>query len=84
MTDASGPTSTEWSEGFWDDDDPWIFEDEARDYVARLRATLPLARDARVLDFGCGFGFVPRLLAPHVGTLAVWDASPAKIGRAHV
>lgn len=82
MTDASDPTSADWSDGFWDDDDPWIFEDEARDYVARLRAALPLTRDARVLDFGCGFGFVPRLLAPHVGTVAIWDASPAMRRRA--
>lgn len=82
MTDASEPASVAWSAGFWDDDDPWIFEDEARDYVARLRTALPLTPGARVLDFGCGFGFVPRLLAPHVGTLAVWDASPAMRRRA--
>jgi SAM-dependent methyltransferase len=30
---------------------------------------------ARVLDFGCGFGFVAEMLAPHVGELFLWDAS---------
>jgi SAM-dependent methyltransferase len=52
-----------------------IFAVEAADYVARLHARLGLDPAARVLDFGCGFGFVAALLAPRVGHLAAWDAA---------
>jgi SAM-dependent methyltransferase len=52
-----------------------IFAVEAADYVVRLAGSVGLDRAARVLDFGGGFGFVARLLAPRVGRLAVWDAS---------
>lgn len=75
MTRADAGGKTDWSATFWDDDDPWIFEEEARDHVARLTAALPLTATARILDFGCGFGFVPRLLASRVGAVVAWDAS---------
>jgi hypothetical protein len=35
---------------------------EAADYVTRLEAALGLDPGARVLDFGCGFGFIAELL----------------------
>lgn len=40
-----------------------LFDLEARDYVERLQASLPLEPGMRVLDFGCGFGAVSERLA---------------------
>jgi SAM-dependent methyltransferase len=48
---------------------------EAAHYVGRLEAALGPDRGARVLDFGCGFGFIAELLAPRVAALFVFDAS---------
>ncbi len=53
MTDPAGASvdrHTTWSTEYWDDDDPWIFEDEARDYTEHLLATLPIARIPEQLD----------------------------------
>jgi len=50
-----------------------LFEAEARDYFARLDSALPLERDERVLDFGCGLGFISGLIVPKVGSLGYWD-----------
>jgi cyclopropane fatty-acyl-phospholipid synthase-like methyltransferase len=36
---------------------------------------VPLESTLRVLDFGCGFGFGAKMLAPQVGEIFVWDAS---------
>jgi SAM-dependent methyltransferase len=52
-----------------------IFEIEATDHVRRLRQAVPVGPADRVLDFGCGFGFVAELLAPHVAQLGCWDAA---------
>ena len=52
-----------------------IFRVEAADYLRRLKAALGHQRGARVLDFGCGFGFLAELLAPEVTALFVFDAS---------
>jgi SAM-dependent methyltransferase len=52
-----------------------IFAVEAADYVSRLDAGVGLHRDARVLDFGCGFGMVAALVAPRVRQLFAWDAA---------
>ncbi len=61
---------------FWDRlQEHVIFRVEAADYVIRLQAALGPAPRARVLDFGCGFGFIAELLAPQVGELYVFDAS---------
>jgi cyclopropane fatty-acyl-phospholipid synthase-like methyltransferase len=45
-------------------------------YVRSLSAEVGLHRDQRVLDFGCGFGFVVALLAPLVSEVWWWDQSP--------
>ena len=61
---------------YWDRlEEHVFFRVEAEDYVARLGAALGPHLGARVLDFGCGFGFVADLLAPEVTALFVFDAS---------
>ncbi len=61
---------------YWDRlEEHVIFRVEAEDYIARLEAALGPHLGARVLDFGCGFGFVADLLAPEVTALFVFDAS---------
>lgn len=62
---------------YWDglEDRQRLFRIEANDYVQRLKCVLQLPPQARVLDFGSGFGLVAAALAPHVGELSVWDAS---------
>lgn len=52
-----------------------IFAAESSEYVDRLLEAVPVPREARVLDFGCGFGHTAHALAPHVGEIAVWDAA---------
>jgi SAM-dependent methyltransferase len=44
--------------------------------VESLTAEVGLDGDQRVLDFGCGFGFVSALLAPLVAEVWWWDPSP--------
>jgi 2-polyprenyl-3-methyl-5-hydroxy-6-metoxy-1,4-benzoquinol methylase len=48
---------------------------ESEDTVERLARLLPLTPEMRVLDFGCGFGYVAERLAERVGEVAVWDQS---------
>jgi SAM-dependent methyltransferase len=50
---------------------------EAVLYVERLARVLPLSPDARVLDFGGGFGVAAALVAPFVQAIVLWDAAPA-------
>lgn len=52
-----------------------IFREQANEYVRNLLATVDLKPTARVLDFGCGFGFATAALAPHVQEVHIWDAS---------
>ena len=54
---------------------------ETRLFVERLLRALPIASDARVLDFGCGFGVAAEVLAPRVREVVLWDVTPAM--RAH-
>jgi protein-L-isoaspartate O-methyltransferase len=61
---------------YWDRlEEHVIFRVEAADYVTRLEAALGLEPGARVLDFGCAFGFVAELLALRVAELYAFDAS---------
>lgn len=46
---------------------------EAGDYVRRLWVLCALPGTARVLDFGCGFGYVAEALAHRVAWVDVWD-----------
>jgi SAM-dependent methyltransferase len=52
-----------------------LFREQAREYVHNLESAIVLDRHARVLDFGCGFGFVAEALAYKVGELFIWDSS---------
>jgi SAM-dependent methyltransferase len=50
---------------------------EAAYYVEHLLRAVRIAPDARVLDFGCGFGLAAAVLAPAVGEIQLWDVAPA-------
>ena len=65
-------------------DNQQIFREQSDDYVRNLESAIELDQRARVLDFGCGFGFVAELLAPRVGELFLWDASANMRRRARV
>jgi SAM-dependent methyltransferase len=52
-----------------------FFREQAKEYVANLECAVELNRNARVLDFGCGFGFVAKMLAPKVRKVFLWDTS---------
>ena len=77
--EPGGPTRPRMEDGwhaYWDRlEEHVIFREEAADYIARLEAALGLDPRARVLDFGCGFGFIAELLAPRVAELFAFDAS---------
>lgn len=62
---------------YWEEltENQQLFREQSDEYFRNLRVTLGLDPRMRVLDFGCGFGHVAELLAPHVGELSVWDAS---------
>jgi SAM-dependent methyltransferase len=62
---------------YWEElsDNPRLFREQSYEYARNVQSTLISERVARVLDFGCGFGFVAQMLAPHVGELFLWDAS---------
>lgn len=47
-----------------------------------IRAAVPLAPDARVIEVGAGTGLLGRALAPHVGVVLVTDPSPAMVAAA--
>jgi SAM-dependent methyltransferase len=62
---------------YWEElsDDQQIFKEQSDEYARNVLASVISGRVARVLDFGCGFGHVAKMLAPHVGELHLWDAS---------
>ena len=72
---ARPPLENHW-DAYWSRlEEHVIFRVEAADYVARLEAAVGFGTGTRVLDFGCGFGFVAELLAPRVAALFAFDAS---------
>lgn len=79
----SGGFEMNWSE-YWErlESGDLLFRGQSDEYVARLLAAVPVHSHNRVLDFGCGFGFVASALAPRVGSVAVWDPSPRMRSRA--
>lgn len=68
--------STEWV-SYWDQlpEGQLLFHPEAEEYVRNLLAAVPVTASMRVLDFGCGYGFVAELLSPRVGEVWLWDAA---------
>jgi cyclopropane fatty-acyl-phospholipid synthase-like methyltransferase len=53
-----------------------LYREQSTAYVKALTAAIEVRADHQVLDFGCGFGFVARMLAPHVAEVWFWDPSP--------
>jgi cyclopropane fatty-acyl-phospholipid synthase-like methyltransferase len=79
MTEALA-SSTERPGGwdaYWEElsDRQKLFREQAAEYVRNLSATGLLDPRARVMDFGCGFGYVADGVAPYVGELLLWDSS---------
>ncbi len=68
--------TTVWREYFdtLNDQSP-LYRVQAALYVDSLRAAVGVHHHQRVLDFGCGFGFVTALLAPIVTEICWWDPS---------
>lgn len=65
-------------DAFWDSvpHNQRLLLEDAKEYLKNLAALIPLTPDLRVLDFGCGWGNVARLLSPRIGELYLWDESP--------
>jgi len=55
--------------------DPPLYREGVELYVARLQAAVGVAPGARVLDFGCGFGYASELLAAAGASVRFWDLS---------
>jgi len=55
---------------------------EALEFVRQLENLLGITATMRVLDFGCGAGFVAEALAPKVRALYLWDVYPYQLNRA--
>ncbi|MDP9331612.1 MAG: class I SAM-dependent methyltransferase [Actinomycetota bacterium] len=53
-----------------------LYREQSVLYVEALTASVGVHRDQRVLDFGCGFGFVAAMLSPLVAEVWFWDPSP--------
>jgi cyclopropane fatty-acyl-phospholipid synthase-like methyltransferase len=53
-----------------------LLKEDAVEYVHNLAALTPLTPQLRVLDFGCGWGNIARLIAHRVGELSLWDEAP--------
>jgi predicted TPR repeat methyltransferase len=71
-------------DNLWERGDPWDFESSAyeRDRCVQLLKMLEGRRYARVLEIGCGAGYLTRLLAPHADQLVALDISQTAIERA--
>ena len=71
-------------DAYWEElrEEPEIFAAEAAEYVRRLTQAIPIDSSTRLLDFGCGFGFVGNLLSLQAGAVFLWDASPTMRRRA--
>lgn len=53
-----------------------LFPPECAAFAENFRRELHPGPTDKLLDYGCGFGHVAALLAPHVGAVRVWDAAP--------
>jgi SAM-dependent methyltransferase len=80
---AAVPDEAEADKDAWDaywaelPEDYRMLRENAGEYVRRLRSAIGFGGpETRVLDFGCGFGNVARLLAPSVHHLSLWDDAP--------
>ena len=71
-------------DNLWERGDPWDFENSAyeRDRCVQLLKMLEGRRYARVLEIGCGAGYLTRLLLPHADQIVALDISQTAIERA--
>jgi predicted TPR repeat methyltransferase len=71
-------------DSLWDRGDPWDIESSAyeRDRCVQLLKMLEGRRYARVLEIGCGAGYLTRLLAQHADHIVALDISQPAIERA--
>jgi trans-aconitate methyltransferase len=87
--DDQTEATAEPGEDFWrthydelaDHDSLVLFRSESKDYFSRLLKAFPLSGRERVLDFGCGFGFITAMLASKVQELHFWDNSDGMLAR---
>jgi SAM-dependent methyltransferase len=68
----------------WERGDPWDIESSSyeRDRCVQLLKMLEGRRYTRVLEIGCGAGYLTRLLAPHADQIVALDISETAIHRA--
>ncbi len=71
-------------DGLWERGDSWDIERSAyeRDRCVQLLKMLEGKRYRRVLEIGCGAGYLTRLLAPHADHIVALDISQTAIDRA--
>jgi SAM-dependent methyltransferase len=71
-------------DGLWKRGDPWDLESSEyeRERYAHLLRMLRGRHYARILEIGCGAGFLTRLLAPHADRIVALDISQTAIDRA--
>jgi predicted TPR repeat methyltransferase len=71
-------------DNLWERGDPWDFESSAyeRDRCVQLLKMLEGRSYARVLEIGCGAGYLTRLLVPHANQIVALDISQTAIDRA--
>jgi predicted TPR repeat methyltransferase len=71
-------------DSLWERGDPWDIESSVyeRDRCVQLLKMLEGRRYTRVLEIGCGAGYLTRLLAPHTDHIVALDISPTAIERA--
>jgi predicted TPR repeat methyltransferase len=71
-------------DSLWERGDPWDFENSTyeRDRCVQLLKMIEGRRYARVLEIGCGAGYLTRLLASHADHIVALDISETAIDRA--
>jgi SAM-dependent methyltransferase len=71
-------------EGLWERGDPWDLESSVyeRDRCTELLKMVEGTRYGRVLEIGCGAGYLTRMLASHADHIVALDISQTAIDRA--
>jgi trans-aconitate methyltransferase len=79
MTAAANP----WT-AYWDalPEGNLLFPAEAEEFARRFLTLFPPDPTLRLLDFGCGYGHVAALLAPHFGGVSIYDVAKSMLDAA--